>query len=122
MRFVKLVVAVLAVSALSLFAGEVNGKWKASYSTPDGQTRESTFSFKAEGDKLTGTVASARGETPITDGKINGDDISFSVTRNFGGTERKMMYKGKVSGDELKLKVGMGERDFEMTAKRVPTS
>ena len=67
---------------------------------------------------LTGTVSSPRGESPISDGKVDGDNISFSVIRNFGGNEIKFLYKGKVSGNEIKFTVEAGERSFEMTAKR----
>jgi hypothetical protein len=108
----------LAVAAL---AADVSGKWKASFTAPDGQTRESVFTFKVDGDKLTGTVAGARGEAPIADGKVKGDAIAFSVTRTFGEQQMKMLYKGKISGDEIKFTVEIegGDRTFEMTAKRV---
>jgi hypothetical protein len=36
-----------------------------------------------------------------------------------GGDDFKVVHKGKVSGDEMKLKVEMGERTFEMTAKKI---
>ena len=108
----------MMIFVLAIFAADINGKWKASFQTPDGQTRESTFTFKAEGDKLTGTTSGRGGETPIADGKISGDTISFSVVRNFNGNEMKFSYKGKVSGDEMKLNVEAGERSFEMTAKK----
>ena len=108
----------ITILAVAAFAADVNGKWKASFQTPDGTTRESTFTFKAEGDKLTGSTSGRGGETPISDGKVSGDSISFSVVRNFNGNEMKFTYKGKVSGDEIKLNVEAGERSFEMTAKR----
>jgi hypothetical protein len=118
MRILSIAIAVLGVLPFVAPAADISGKWKASFTTPDGQQRENTFDFKVDGDKLTGTVSSALGEVPIQDGKIGGDNISFSVTRNFGGNEVKILYKGKVSGDEIKLKVEAGERSFEMTAKR----
>ena len=61
------------------------------------------------------------GETAITEGKINGNEISFVVVRNFRGEERKMEYKGTLSGDELKLSVTFGPNmpPREMVAKRV---
>ncbi len=111
--------ALLAV-AVAVTAADVAGKWKAEFTTPDGQTRSSLFTFKVEGDKLTGTVSSPRGEAPIQEGKVSGDEISFVVVREFGGNEVRIHYKGKVSGNELKLTVDFGERSFEMTAKRVP--
>jgi hypothetical protein len=68
-----------------------------------GQMQEVTFNFKVDGDQLTGTVAGPRGENPISDGKIEGDSISFTQVLNFNGNEMKILYKGKVSGDEIKF-------------------
>ncbi len=116
----RMLVVGVALAALAA-AADVTGKWKATFSTPDGSTRENTLTFKAEGEKLTGAVASQMGEAAIEDGKVKGDEITFAVTRNFGGNEVKLMYKGKVSGDEIKFMVSFGDREFEMSAKRIPT-
>lgn len=107
-----------AVSAAAILAADVTGTWKASFTTPDGQTRENTIKLKADGEKLTGSISSPRGESEFKDGSIKGDDISFNVVRNFGGNEMTFKYKGKVSGDQIKFNVEAGERSFEMTAKR----
>lgn len=116
----KLLASVMMLAALSVsaLAADVAGKWVSEMTSPDGQKRTSNFDFKVDGEKLTGTVSNARGETQIEEGKVKGDDVSFVVTRNFGGNEVKMKYKGKVVGNELKLNVDMGERSFEMTARR----
>ncbi len=107
-----------AILVLGATAADVNGKWVASFTTPDGQTRENTINLKADGEKLSGSISGRGGDTAIEEGKLAGDEISFSVTRNFGGNEVKMKYKGKVTGNEMKLNVEMGDRSFEMTAKR----
>jgi hypothetical protein len=111
----------LGLALTTALAGDVSGKWTAEYQSPNGQNRQSTFDFQVKGEKLTGTVASARGESAIEEGKVKGDDISFTVVRNFGGNDLKFAYKGKLAGDEIKftVTVGDGERTFEMTAKRV---
>ena len=96
-------------------AADVSGKWKAEFTTPDGTQRVNTFTFKVENGKLTGTVAGSQDETPITDGKITGDEISFSADRPFG----MFTYSGKVSGNEIKLKVTFNDTTFDITAKRM---
>ena len=109
-------------AALSLaWAADVDGKWTAQVPGRGGQTRETTFTFKAEGDKLTGTVSGMQGDTPISDGKISGDDISFTLKLNFQGNEITFLYKGKVSGDEIKMtrtRQGGDQPGQEFTAKR----
>jgi hypothetical protein len=115
--FVRVLLA--ALIAVSVFAADVNGKWKAKFETPNGQTIESTFDLKGEGSNLTGTVTGRNGETKIQDGKVDGDNITFNVIRNFNGQDFKIGYKGKVEGDEIKLTVSFGEdRTFDMIAKR----
>lgn len=115
------IAAVLTFLAVSAWAADINGKWKAEFQTPNGDTRTSIFTFKADGEKLTGAVESRRGTVDIQEGRISGDEVSFVVVREFNGNEFKMKYKGKVSGEELKLNVeiGDGDRTFEMTAKRM---
>ena len=44
-------------------------------------------------------------ETEISDGKIKGEDVSFSVTREFNGNSFTIKYNGKLSGDSIKGKV-----------------
>ena len=90
----------LAVAAL---AADITGKWTAQMPGRNGQTREATFNFKVDGNTLTGTVSGARGETPISDGKIDGDQVSFSQTMEFNGNSVKLIYKGTVSGDSIKF-------------------
>ncbi len=120
-RELLVALALIGLLAMAATAATIDGKWKSEMTSPDGQTRTTNYTFKADGDKLTGTISGRQGDTPITDGKITGDDISFVVVRNFGGQERKMEYKGKVSGDEIKLTVQFGPDTpaREIVAKRV---
>jgi hypothetical protein len=110
-----------AALAVSAFAADVTGKWKITFEM-NGQTRESTLTLKADGSKLTGKMESQRGASDIQDGKIDGDNISFTVVRNFNGNEMRQQYKGTVKGDEIKLKVNMRDMEIEQTAKRLPVS
>ena len=110
-RLFWLAVLVAAVA----FAADVAGTWKAEFTTPDGTQRVNTFVFKVDGTSLTGTVAGSQDETPIKNGRISGDEISFTADRPFG----TFTYTGKISGDEIKFKVAFNDQNFEMTAKRV---
>lgn len=96
-------------------AADLTGKWRAEFTTPDGTQRVNTFTFKTDGDKLTGTVAGSQDETAIKDGKVSGDMVSFTADRPFG----TFTYKGKISGDEIKFTVQFNDNSFEMTAKRM---
>ena len=108
-------VSVVSLAFCLPVAADVTGKWKADFTTPDGTARSNTFTFKTDGDKVTGMVAGTQDETPIQNGKITGDQISFIADRPFG----KFTYTGKITGSEIKFKVSFGDQDFEMTAKKI---
>ncbi len=113
----------LAFTALLCFtfvaaAADVTGKWTAEIPGRGGNTQTTTFTFKAAGAKLEGTVANQRGETPISDGKVDGDKISFSQTMNMQGTEMKMMYTAVVKGDSMEITREGGRGPATFTAKK----
>lgn len=76
-----------------------------------------TLKLKAEGEKVTGKVIQPgrQGgdpvETEIKDGKINGDEVSFSVSREFNGNTMTQKYHGKLSGDSIKGKIDFKDRN-----------
>ena len=118
----SMLAAVLAFAVASLHAADVTGKWTAQVAGRDGQTREQTFSLKADGEKLTGTTSGMQGgaDVEIKDGTVKGDDIAFTVVRSFQGQEVKILYKGKASAGEIKFTSQReGGEPREFTAKRV---
>jgi len=66
--------------------------------------RDVTFVLKASGENLSGTMSGRNGDVPISDGKVSGDDLSFSVTQDFGGNSVTQKFTGKVVGNEIKFK------------------
>jgi hypothetical protein len=109
----------LSVVAMGLaFGADVSGKWKGSIETPNGPL-EQTFTFKVDGANLTGGVSSQFGENPISEGKVDGDNISFIVVFKFEANEFRIAHKGKLTGEELKLDVSFGDNGgAQMTLKR----
>jgi hypothetical protein len=91
----------LGLLSLTALAADVTGKWTAQMPGRNGQTRESTFNFKVDGNTVTGTISGPRGDMEISDGKIDGDTITFSQTMEFNGNTMKILYKGTVSGDSI---------------------
>ena len=115
-------IAILSILTLAFLvsatAADVSGKWTAEVETPRG-AMQYTFDFKADGDILTGTMSSQRGESEIQEGKVSGDEISFVRVMKFQEREMRLQYKGTVSGDEIKFTVAVGDRPpMEFVAKR----
>ena len=95
--FVFVVIAALAASPAAA-QRSVAGKW---YAALGGVPVQFDFSVDADG-RLTGAMSSDfTGRTPIADGAVKGDELSFTVRMAIGA--RTINYKGIVNGDELAL-------------------
>lgn len=102
----------------------VNGTWRYSFTTPNGQTVEPVLKLKQDGAKVAGAITVNETEVPISDGALKDNEISFKVIRERDGRTMTSSYKGKVEGDTIKGSVtftrgGGEERTFELDAKRV---
>jgi opacity protein-like surface antigen len=100
-----LIAVVVAVAmATAAFAADVTGTWTATFDTQVG-AQKYTYTFRVAGNKLTGKAKSelAMTETEITEGTVSGDDISFVENLNFQDMPLRIVYKGKIMGDDLKL-------------------
>jgi hypothetical protein len=114
----KLLLILMAVFALTASAADVSGKWNGTAEGPQGAIQR-TFTFHQDGSKLTGeTNSEFTGKSVITDGKVEGDAISFSITANIQGNEMKLTYKGKIAGDTIKLNSNFGDNSIEWTLKK----
>jgi hypothetical protein len=126
------VTTILLVVAIAAFAADVSGKW--TYEQPGrggGPGRPVTITLTQDGSKLTGSVPGmGRGgadvpPSEITNGKVDGDKVSFEVVREFNGNKITSKYEGTVAGDEMKLKITRdtqnGPQTSEATAKRSGT-
>jgi osmotically-inducible protein OsmY len=117
----KWLLFLMALWAATASAADISGTWKGTAETPNG-TVERTFVFKVDGSKLTGeTESNMFGKSTIEDGKIDGDNISFTITVKVQGNEGKVNYKGTVDGDQIKFKAEIPAygQTVEYTAKRV---
>jgi hypothetical protein len=93
----------LLIMTVAACAADIAGTWKGTAEGPQGNL-ERTFVFKVDGAKLTGeTTSEMLGKSVINDGKVDGDNLSFSITASIQGNELKLSYKGKVTGNEMQL-------------------
>jgi hypothetical protein len=137
------VFTILLVVAFVAMAADITGKWVAEQPGRNGgPARQTTLDLKANGATLTGTVTGGGGggrrggggggggggapqAREISDGKVDGNNISFTVKVEFNGNTMVSKYEGTLSGDELKLKVTRdgpnGPTTSELTAKRSTT-
>ena len=114
-----LILAASCVVGGLAYAADVSGTWTASFDTQVGK-QEYTYTLKAEGAALTGTAKSNLiGDSTLSDGKVDGNKISFVEKGNYQGLPLQFNYTGELAGDEIHFKRElMGFPAEEFVAKR----
>jgi hypothetical protein len=114
----------LMFMAPTLEAQDVTGDWTITYSMmgrQGGQAREVSMdvSFKQDGAAVTGTALMAMGgrrggggrepqPIPLTDTKLEGDQLSFTVARGMGERTISFVFNGTVAGNAMEGTMTMG--------------
>lgn len=104
----------LAALSLSLAAADATGTWKSEFESQIG-VQKYTFTLRQDGSRLTGKarseIADQKRETELTEGKVDGDAISFVEKLNFQDNIIPITYTGKLSanGNEIKLTREVGD-------------
>lgn len=111
--------ALVGIFAAAAWAADVTGKWVAQVPGRNGN-QEMTMNLKQDGSALTGTISGGRGDQTISDGKVEGDNVSFVINVEFQGNKIAQNYKGTVSGSEIKFTREVAGRGnpVEFTAKK----
>jgi hypothetical protein len=117
--------ATLAAVSVLAAAPTIDGKWNATVDGGQGPM-ELVFDLKSAGEKLTGNLSMAMmpAPSPISDGTIKGDAVSFKLSLAFmeGMPPLVISYTGKLKGDELTLNsvmdMGQGPMESVLVAKR----
>jgi hypothetical protein len=98
-----LALGVLAVTFLAIaYAAGATGKWTATFNTQVGEQKY-TWDLTVAGSKLTGKYTSSNGNGEITDGKIDGNNLSWVENLDYQGMPLRIEYTATLSGDELKI-------------------
>jgi hypothetical protein len=105
-------------------AADISGKWQSQFDSQIG-VQKYVFTFKVDGEKLTGTAEGERTDgkssVAIEQGKVTKDGIFFVEKLDFQGNDLVIEYTGKITAENeihFTRKVG----DFateEIVAKRV---
>jgi hypothetical protein len=121
-RQLILALALVVGIAATTLAADVTGTWTAEFDTQIG-IQKYVYTFKVDGEKLTGEAAAERmGEkatVTLQGGTVKGDQITFTEPLDFQGQQIAITYTGTIAGDEIKFTRKVG--DFateELVAKR----
>jgi len=94
---------ILALGSVAALAADFNGKWTADVPGRNGTPQTLTMDLKVDGATVTGKVSTPRGDIDISNGKVDGDNISFDTVLSFNGNSITISYKGKADGDTIKF-------------------
>ncbi len=105
---------VLLICSVGAFAqNPIDGNWKGTRETPNG-TFEINYTFKVEGEKLTGTWKTRFGETTLENGKVDGKKFSFTISFN----DMTINNTGElISDNEIMVKNERGETKLTKVVK-----
>jgi len=97
--------------------GDLTGKWKLSYTTPEG-AEEATADIVMAGDgSLSGTIVSTRGTANIISGYLSIDKFSFTINIPIEGSPADVLFTGTFDGTTMKGSISVQgfETDFTGT-------
>ena len=93
-------------------SADVSGTWKAEFDTQIG-VQKYTYTLEQDGDKLTGKataeIGETRNESELTEGKIEGDTVSFVELLDFRDNQLEIRYTGKVAGKTIQFTREVGD-------------
>jgi len=120
----------LTMASAPAAAQNLAGVWEITRETGRGGTIVQTLTLAVEGSTVTGNLEfnfGGRGgggggggpqSFPVSDGTVNGNQFSFTITLSFGGNSFDQMYSGTIDGETLSGTIRGGRGDQPFTAKR----
>ncbi len=95
--------------------GDLSGKWKLSYTTPEGP-EESTADLSMDKDgTVSGTLTSKRGTASIISGYLSVDKFSFTINIPIEGSPADVVFSGTFDGTSLKGNISVQGITIEFT-------
>jgi imidazolonepropionase-like amidohydrolase len=98
--------------------GDLTGKWKLSFSTPQGQ-EEATADLSMQTDgTLTGSVTSDRGTGSVFSGWVTGEKFSFTINIAIEGNSSDVVFTGTFEGTSMKGSIQAMGSTFEFSGTK----
>lgn len=114
--FTTSMLAFCFVIGIAAVVADLNGSWAGVVIAPDGNQYPLNYTFKIDGDTLTGNAHSSRGSIDLTNGRVKGDSLSFSIAVN--GEDVVNAGKYYSEGDSISLSINYKGMILHSTLKR----
>jgi len=104
---------------MAVYAADVTGEWELTAESPRGEFTQAV-KFVQDGEVLTVTMESRRGDELEGEGTVKGNKIEWTILRSTPRGEFEMIYKGTIDGDTMSGTVDFGGRgEMEWTANKI---
>jgi hypothetical protein len=119
MRIASYFAAAVVLLGLTLpgqsLASDITGNWKWQITPQGGDAINMSAKLKLEDGKLTGVFLDGFDQQSfdIKNGKVDGDNVSFTVTRPINDMTITVNYSGKLDGDTITgtMEIKFGDQD-----------
>jgi len=98
--------------------GDLTGKWKLSYDTPEGPEEASADISMGTDGSLSGTIVSTHGNANILSGYLSADKFSFTINLPIEGTPSDVIFTGTFDGTSMKGSISVQGMDIDFTATK----
>jgi hypothetical protein len=99
--------ALLLISAAGMFAADLTGIWVGQMPTRNGETVEIAFQFTQSGTKLSGKLYGDYRSSPIVEGLVAGDLVTFVVAASEQAgnqiNDARLRFTGSLKSGEIEL-------------------
>jgi imidazolonepropionase-like amidohydrolase len=98
--------------------GDISGKWKLSYITPEGAEESTADLTMASDGTISGTLSSKRGNATILSGYLAGDHFTFVININIGQNFADVTFSGTYDGTALKGNISVEGYSIDFTGTK----
>ena len=98
--------------------GDLTGKWKLSFTTPQGQEEATADLTMLPDGTLTGSVASDHGTGSVFSGWVSADKFSFTINISIEGSPSDVVFTGTFEGTSMKGSIQAMGYTFEFTGTK----
>jgi Amidohydrolase family len=98
--------------------GDLTGKWRLTYTTPEGDEESTADLTMASDGTLSGTVTSTRGTANVFTGYVSAEKFSFSVSLPINGSPTEATFTGTFEGKTMKGSISVLGYNIEFTGSK----
>ena len=98
--------------------GDLTGKWKFSYTTPEGPEESTVDLVMASDGSLSGALSSTRGNANIISGYLSADKFSFTINFPIEGSPTDVIFTGTFDGTTMKGSISVQGLEIEFTGTK----